>query len=211
MKKIFFIFLALFFFSYIYAQEIKVLGSYSHTNYYDKYENSFGYGFGYNFYVKSKNKLGFVLYHSFSAAKYEYAFFSDAYGIEYYRKVETMNQRITLSFNYAINIYKGAKSNFYLGPKIGFNFFRIDEDRKETISQDPSYYEEYNSTYWDMGKPGVGFLVEYERNISDNFSLSLSSHPELVFYSKFGLKGSNGPVLIPWLNFNISVQYRLND
>lgn len=210
-KILIFFFFTLVSFNQTYSQEIKVLGSYSHTNYYDKYESTIGYGIGYNYLIKLKNKLGFVFYHSINADNYEYTFISDADGIDYYRDVKVLNQRFTLSFNYAMNIYKGEKSNFFIGPELALNFFMINEEGKEASSREPLNYKEYHSAYNDMGKLGIGFLLEYERKISDQFSLSFSTHPELVFYSRFGLMGSSGPVLIPWLNFNMSLQYTLRD
>ncbi|NOR87786.1 MAG: hypothetical protein GQ527_09270 [Bacteroidales bacterium] len=194
------------------AQEVKILGSYAHTNYYDKFENTFGYGIGYNYIKKSKNKLGLMFYHSFNHDQYQYTYISDAEGASYPRDVVVKNQRMTLSVYYAVNIiFNGKKSNFYIGPELGWNFFKINEERKETKTNDPTYYKEYHSLYGEMGKFGLGFILEYEQLISNKISLSLSTHPEIILFSIPGLKGSDGPVIAPWIGFNLGVQYKLDN
>ena len=101
------------------------------------------------------------------------------------------------------------KNKFYIGPKWGLNYFRVNESGTQKASNDSETYEYNNLNYWDTNKTGIGLLLEYKRNIlSDNISVFFSTEPRVIFYSNFGLMGSSDPVMVGSINFNLG--FKLN-
>ena len=210
MKKTFLLIVSLIFLNQmtIIAQEIVVSPTFSHGSY-DKFQNNFGYEIGYNQYINSSSRLGFTFSHSFNNIDYNYNFISDADGIDYYREVNTNNQRLVFYVNYCFNVLNSQNSKFYIGPKLGLNYFKINESGTQKPSNENETYE-YNSNYWDTNKIGIGLLLEYERNIfSDNISVFFSTEPEVIFYSRFGLMGSSAPTMIGFINFNLGFKFNM--
>ena len=192
------------------AQEITVSSAFSHSSY-NKFQNNIGYEIGYNQYLNSNKRLGFTFSHSFNNTDYNYVFMSDADGVDYYRDVSSKNQKLTFSINYAVNILSEKTSNFYIGPKLGLSYFKINEIGTEKPKNENNGYE-YKSNYWDTNKIGIGLLLEYDQKIiSDNISVFFSTAPEIIFYSRYGLKGSSTPAMIGLINFNLGMKINLNN
>ncbi|RLD75199.1 MAG: hypothetical protein DRJ10_15735 [Bacteroidetes bacterium] len=210
MKKIFLIIAPLILLNQLTAQEITVSSTFSHSSY-NKYQNNIGYEIGYNQTINSKNRLGFSYSQSFNNTDYNYLFSSDADGKDYYREVDPANQRLTFSVDYTFDILNSKKSNFFIGPKIGLNYFKINESVVESpINVNESY--EYNSNYWENNKVGIGLLLKFQRKIfSGMISICLSTVPEIIFFSKPGLMGSSDPVMIGVINFNLGLTYNMKN
>jgi hypothetical protein len=210
MKKILLIITSLILFNQLTAQEITVSSIFSHSSY-NKYQNNIGYEISYNQTINSKNRLGFSYSQSFNHTDYNYIFSSDADGKDYYREVEPENQRLTFSVNYTFDILNSEKSNFFIGPKIGLNYFKISEFVVES-QINVNENNEYNNNYWKINKIGIGFLLKYERKIfSDKVFVFLSTVPEVIFLSKFGLTGGSVPVWIGVINFNLGLTFNLKN
>ena len=192
------------------AQEIVVSSIFSHSSY-DKFQGNIGYEIGYNHLINSKSRLGFTFSQSFNNKDYNYTILSDGDGITYYREVNANNQRFTFSVNYSFNVLNSQKSKFYIGPKWGINYFKVNESGTQKPSNEIETYE-YSSNYWDTNKFGIGLLLEYDRKIfSDNISVFFSTEPEIIFYTRFGLMGSSAPTMIGMLNFNLGFNINLNN
>lgn len=187
------------------AQEIAVSSTFSNSSY-NKFRNNIGYGIGYNQYINSKSRLGFAFSQSFNNTDYDFTFISDADGIEYYRWVMPENRKLTFSISYGYNILKKSKSNLYIGPKLGLSYFKVDELGTQRRTNDV-FEDVYYRNYWDNNKIGIGLLIEYDRKIiSDNISVFLSTEPEIIYYSRFGLDGSSDPTLIRLIDFNLGLK-----
>ncbi len=192
----------------IYAQEITVSAAYSHGSY-DKFLNNLGYELGYNQYLNARNRLGFTFSQSFYYADYNYNFMSDADGKDYYREVKGENRRLTFSVSYGFDILNNTRSGFYIGPKLGLNYFKVNETGTERLTNESAEHE-YKADYRNNNRLGIGLLLEYDREIfSDNISLFFSTEPEVVFYSNFGLMGSSDPTMVGFINVNIGVKVNL--
>ncbi len=210
MKKIFLVITSLILFNQLTAQEITVSSAFSHSSY-EKFQNNFGYEIGYNQTINSKNRLGFSFSQSFNNTDYNYTFSSDADGKNYYREVEPENQRLTFSVDYTFDILNSEKSNFFIGPKIGLNYFKINEFVVENPTNETESYE-YNNNYWENNKIGIGLLLKYERKIfSDKIFVFLSTVPEVIFFSKFGLTGGSDHVMVGVINFNLGLTFNLKN
>lgn len=192
-----------------YAQEIKVLSSYSVSSY-EHFQQNFGYGIGYDQFIKSKNKLGFTFYQSFNRSDYSYEFQSSSDGKSYFREVTPNNKRMTFALNYSFCVAGKQKSKFYISPSVGLNNFRINETGTEKVVNETTDEYPYKSDYWESYKPGISLSFEYERPvISDKILVSVSANPEIIFYSKFGLEGSTTPPVIGFINFHLILRYNL--
>lgn len=192
------------------AQEIEFFATYSGSNY-NKFRNNIGYGIGYHHIIKSKNKIGFSLQHSFCNTNYSEIYPSLDDGIStYIKKVDPKNQRIAFKINYAFKVVNNPKSSLFIGPEIGINYFFISE-------QIQRYENEYiNAGYYHLdlsrkNKFGYGFLIEFELKeiITKRMSISSSVHPEITSFEKNGIDGSHLPYFIRWLNFNLGIKYKL--
>jgi len=204
MKKLFLIIISLGLLNQIPAQQIKVFPVLSVSSY-QKYLSNIGYGFGYEIASKTKNKFGFTFSQSFNPTDYSCIFSSDADGKDYYRDVRPKNQKLSFSTCYSFNIYKNPKSDFFIGPKIGINYFKINESIVEReVNENET--KTYTSNFWENNKIGLGLSFEYERNVlSDKLFLSFSTEPDLIFFTKFGLMGSSEPFIIGCLSFNLNI------
>ncbi len=192
------------------GQEIELLTTYSGSNY-NKFPNNIGYGFGYNHFIKSKNKFGFIVQHSFCNSNYSEIFGSLEDGIStYIMKVEPKNQRITIKVNYAFKVVSNPKSSLFIGPEIGINYFLISEQVHRLENENISAGD-FQSEYSRNNKIGFGFLIEFELKeiISKRISISSSVHPEITSFEKYGLDGVYNPCFIRWLNFNFGIKYKL--
>jgi len=190
------------------AQVIKVQPVFSVSSY-QKFHSAFGYGIGYELLTKSNNKLSLTFSQCFNANDYSYIFSSGADGHDYYRDVSPQNQRLSFSTSYSFNLCDRPKSGFFAGPKIGINYFKINESILEReVNENVFHSKTYN--YWENNKIGLGLILEYERNIlSDKLSLSFSTEPELIFLTVPGLKGSSDPPVTAWLSFNLNIMFNL--
>lgn len=207
MKKIFLIIISFLLINQVSAQVIRISPIFSISSF-QKFHTSIGYGIGYDLLLKSKNKLGFTFSQNFNTKDYSYVFSSDADGQDYNREVNPKNQKLSLSASYRFDVSKNPKYGFFVGPKIGLNYFKINEF---IVERHESETQSFTQNYWENNKIGLGLSLEYERNIlSDKLSLSFSTVPELIFFTKFGLMGSSDPPLIGWLNFNLNVMFNLS-
>lgn len=196
--------------SHLTAQEIRVSSIFSHSSY-NKYQNTMSYEIGYNQSINSKNNIGFSYSQGFNKTDYNYIFSSDADGKDYSREVEPTNQRVTLSLDYTFDILNRAKFSFAIGPKIGLNYFKINEFVVESPTDASESYD-ITSNYWDNNKIGIGLLFRYERLIfSKRMSVSLSTTPEVIFFSRFGLDGSNKPAMIGSFSFNLGLTLNMKN
>jgi len=192
----------------IFAQEITVSAAYSHGSY-DKFLNNFGYELGYNQYINARSRVGFTFSQSFYYTNYSYNFMSDSDGKDYYREVKGENQRLTFSVNYGFDILNNTKSDLYIGPKLGLNYFKVNETGTERLSNESDEHE-YKCYYWNTNRLGIGLLLEYDRKVfSDNIYLFFSTEPEVVFYSNFGLMGSSDPTMVGFINVNLGLKINL--
>ncbi|MBK8956793.1 MAG: hypothetical protein IPM34_14745 [Saprospiraceae bacterium] len=188
------------------AQQIKLLPIYSISSY-NKVQNGFGYGVGYEININSNDKLDFLFTNSFITTSFSYIFFSSGDGKDYYRKVKPSNQIISISSCYKFNLYRGTKSEIYIGPKLIINFFKIKESIVENEVNN-TQTRSYTDMYWKNNKFGLGSTFEYERKIiADKLSLSLATEPQFVFFTKFGLEGSDDPPIITLWSFNFNIKY----
>ena len=206
MKKLFSIIISFVLLNQISAQVITLSPVLAVSNY-QKFHTSLGYGIGYDILLKSQDKLGFTFSQHFNSKDYSYVFSSDADGQDYDREVNPKNQKLSLSACYSFNVSKNQKYGFFVGPKIGLNYFKMNEF---IVERHESETQSFTQKYWENNKIGLGLSLEYERDIlSDKLSLSFSTEPELIFFTKFGLMGSSDPPLIGWLNFNLNVMFNL--
>lgn len=190
------------------AQEIAVSSVFS-INSYDKFNYTIGYEIGYNQYFKPYSRLGIAFSQSFKNASYNYTFFSGSDGQDYYREVDANNQWLAISVNYCFDVLKKQKSKLFIGPELGLNYFRIKENGTE-LQLNTSEKQNYSRDYWDTNKIGLGLLLEYRQEIvSDKISLLFSTVPEVIFYSRNGLKGSSNPVVVGAINFNLGLSFNL--
>ncbi|MCD4772392.1 MAG: hypothetical protein K8R41_03295 [Bacteroidales bacterium] len=212
MKKIISIILILSSVLQLSAQELEFFTTYSGSDY-NKFQSNYGYGFGYNHYIKSNNKFGFTFQHSFCNSNYSEIYSSLIDGIStYIKKVEPENQRIVIKMNYAFKIVNYPKSSLYIGPEIGINYFLIKE-QIHRLENENLNAGDYQSQYSRNNKIGMGFLIEFELKeiISKRISISLSTHPEITSFDKCGLDGVYSKCLIGWLNFNFGIKYNLKN
>ncbi len=208
MKKLSFIILIFLLLNQVSAQEIKVSPIFS-IGTYPQFNTSIGYGIGFNPASTSKNKLGFAFSQSFNYFDYCYKYFSDAEGKKQYRDVNPKNQRLTFSVNYGFNILKRQKYDFLIRPKIGLNYFKVNETIVYTYENETESHS-FSQNYWAKNKIGLGCILEYQRKVfADKLSLSFSTEPELVFYSKFGEMGGGDPYFIGLISFNLNVIFNL--
>lgn len=208
MRKIILFIFTLSLYSNSVAQDIKISSSYSISSYL-KYKNNFGYGIGFIKSLKTNNRLGLAFSHSFNNSRYQHEFFSDAYGIEYYREVTPSNQLITFSIDYCINTLYNQKSRFLIGPRITLNYFFVNEIIDERLVNKTEEYR-YNLVYWQNNKIGIGLIFEYQRRIAENMFVCISVEPEAVFLTRFDLVGSSEPPVVGFINFNLGINYKLN-
>jgi len=209
MKKIFFTITALLLLNQmtVIAQEISIAGTFSHSSY-NKFENNIGYEISYNQLIKLKSKLGFTFSQCFYNSQYNYIFMSDGDGKDYFRDVKPTNQKMEFSIDYSFNVLNKQQAKFYIGPRLGLNYFHIRENIDERPVNETESHQ-YNSNYWENNKLGVGLLLEYERKVSDNISVFLSTVPEVIFFSKFGLIGSSDDPLIGLISINLGIKFNM--
>jgi len=211
MKKIFLTIMALILLNQMTAigQEISICSNFSYSSYKELKKN-IGYEISYNQLIKSKGSLGFSISQSFYNSQYNYIFNSNADGKNYYRDVKPNNQKITFSINYVFNVLNKQNDKFYLGSKLGLNYFHIREtfdERRENETET----RRYKRDYWENNKIGIGLVAEYERKVSDKISISFSTVPEMIFYSKFGLIGSSQDPTIGLTTFNLGIKYNMKN
>ena len=208
MKKLSFIVLTFLLLNQLSAQEIKVSPIFSISSY-AQFNTSIGYGIGFTPASTSKNKLGLAFSQSFNYFDYSYKFFSDGDGKKQIRDVSPKNQSLTFSVNYGFNILKREKYDFLIGPKIWLNYFKVNETIVYTYENETETHS-FSQNYWAKNKIGLGCILEYQRKVfADKLSLSFSTEPELVFYSKVGVMGGSDPYFIGWISFNLNVIFNL--
>ena len=210
MKKIILLIAILSSMTQLSAQEIELFATYSGSNYH-KFQHNIGYGIGYHHTIKSKNKIGLSLQHSFCSMNYGEIYPSLEDGIStYIKKVDPKNQRIVFKINYAFKLVNNPKSSLFIGPEIGINYFLVSEQiqRYENEGINAGYY---HLDFSRKKKFGYGFLIEFELNeiITKRISISSSIHPEITSFEKNGIDGSHLPYFIRWLNFNLGIKYEL--
>lgn len=194
------------------GQEIEFFGHYSGSNY-NKYQNNFGYGLGYNHITKSGNKLGFVFQHSFCNNNYSEIYPSSEDGIStYIMDIDAKNQRLAFKMNFGFKVVRNPKSSLFIGPEIGINYFFINEQvtRYENVQISAANYQ---SEYSMKNKFGLGFLVEFELKeiISERISMFLIINPEITGFEKSNIDGSHLKSTIWWYNTCFGFKYKLKE
>jgi len=191
-----------------FGQEIEIDGIYASSSS-KKMKNSFGYGLRYNQYIKSKNRLSLSFSQYFYNTPYDDIFSPDGVS-KTCKEIEPNNQRIALKVSYSFRLIDNPKSNFYFGPEIGLNYFKIRE-QYDVIASAYIIGGHYSSDYSVNNRLGIGFLIDFELKeiISKRISISLSVHPEITSFEKFGVMGSHDPWGIGWLNFNFGIRFSL--
>ena len=210
MRRIIFIITIISFASTTFGQEIEIDGIYASSSS-KKIKNSFGYGLKYHQYIKSKNRLSVSLSQYFYNTPYDDIYGSTADGVsKFIKEIEPNNQRIALKISYSFRLIDNPKSNFYFGPEIGLNYFKISE-QYDRIANEYISGGHFSSDYSVNNRLGIGFLIEFELKeiISKRISISLSVHPEITSFEKFGVMGSHDPWGIGWLNFNFGIRFSL--
>jgi hypothetical protein len=196
----------------IFGQEIELKGIYASGNS-KKYNTNIGYGFGYNQYIKSKNRLGISFTHYFSNTPYDDIYGSTEDGIStYIKEVEPDNQRIAIKLNYAFRLIDNAKSRLYFGPELSLNYFMVKEEY-DRIANEFISGGSFTTSYQEINRLGIGFLFEFELKeiIHERISLHLSANPEITSFKKYGLMGGYDPYFIGWMNLNLGIRYLIND
>jgi len=210
MRRIIFIINIISFASTTFGQEIEIDGIYASSSS-KKIKNSFGYGLKYHQYIKSKNRLSVSLSQYFYNTPYDDIYGSTADGVsKFIKEIEPNNQRIAIKISYSFRLIDNPKSNFYFGPEIGLNYFKISE-QYDRIANGYISGGHYSSNYSVNNRLGFVFFLEFvlREIISKRISISLSTHPEITSFEKFGLVGGYDPPFIGWLNFNLGVKYNL--
>ncbi len=211
MRKIFIISILYIISSNVTSQEIKILANYSNSGY-QKFRSNWGYQVAYDQYTEKQHKYGIGFSQSFYHQYYEYIFASDADGIDYYRKAQAKNSLISTDLHYLFQINSTKNSTTYIGPGLSFNFFHIDEEIEETEYQTTSEVKIYNLNYWDILRPGLGFIIEYEHQVSDMpFFINFSTFPQIIFYTMPNTKGSSTPTFVPLISVNLGLSYRFGN
>lgn len=196
----------------IFGQEIELKGIFASSSF-KKYNTNIGYGFGYNQFIKSKNRIGISFTHQFSNIPYDDIYGSTEDGIStFIKEVEPDNQRIAIKINYAFRLIDNLKSRLYFGPEIGLNYFIVNE-KFNRIANEYISGGSFTTTYQEINRIGIGFLFEIELKeiVHRRVSLHLSANPEITSFEKFGLMGGSDPYFIGWMNFNLGIRYLIND
>ena len=127
MKRIIIIITILSSITHLSGQEMGFYTTYSGSSY-NKYQNNIGFVIEYNYFIKSKNKFGIAVKHSFCKLDYNDIYGSTIYGIStFIKQIEPIYQRLSIKTNYAFIIISNPKSNLFLVQEIGINYFYINE------------------------------------------------------------------------------------
>jgi len=209
MKLLFLITLISFSVHQLSAQQIGIHGSFGVSSI-NKFQTNVGYGAGYDQFIASNKKIGLSFSHSFNHTGYSQLFYSDADGREYIQDIKPKNQCLAFKISYSFDVLKKQRSDLFIGPEIGVNFFKIDEKIIENIADNEEFKYTYQNTYWEKGKFGIGLLVEYTKTISDRISVDLSALPEIISYAKVNEVGTSESPLVTWVDFHIGIEYSLS-
>jgi len=191
------------------AQEVSVSVLYANSSY-NKFKNTTGYEIGYQQTITSKSRLALAFSHSFNNIYYTHNFFSTSDGKRRDREVQPKNQRLVFFIDYSFNLLKSEKSKLYLGPRIGLNYLKIQEEVSERIGEE-SDRSSYQNDYSEKNKIGLGVLLEYERTLFlDNFSVFFAATPEIVRLSPAFSVGANNPSAMGAVNLNLGLRFNLN-
>jgi len=208
MKKTVIILLVLSSLAQLKAQEIGFFTSYSGSSY-NKYYVNTGIGIEYNQLVGQRNRWGLSAAYSRCKKDYDDIYGSTSDGVStYIKQVSPNNQHLSFKLNYAYKLLNHPKSGLFLGPEIGIHYFFVDE-HVNRLANENIEAAEYQSTYTERNKFGLGFLLEFELNefISKQLSLYSGIHTEIVKYQRFGMVGGHEPSLIGWLNFHLGLKF----
>ncbi len=190
------------------AQEIGLSGSYAAGTFH-KFAHTFGFGLEYNEYMNPRQRLGVSLSMGFCNAQYDDIQHSLAYGTALYiDQVTPRNKRFALRVNYAFGLLRHPKSNLLLGPEVGLNCFWIHEQIDRTANGIiPGGH--YSSVSSNLYRFGLGFLLEYELRevIGKGISTFMAINPEITGFAKSGMKGTNSPAAVGWLNVELGFRY----
>ena len=210
--KLFASILFLLFVSYsVFGQEFELNGFYSSSTI-KEYKNNWGYGLGYNHFLK-KNRFG-ISYSSYSYnTKYDDIHSSTVDGIsKYILEYTPNNSRIAINLIYSNKLIDNEKSNLYLGCFVGLNYYKLHGEYSRIANgliNEGNFFYDYsiNNCF------GLGILIEYEIEdiISDKITTSMKISPELTGFEEFGTSGGYAPWVIGWLNFQIGIKYKLKD
>lgn len=213
MKARYLIIFTLFFTNAIQGQQIDISGLYSSSTV-KQLKNNWGYDLKYNHFI-NKNRIGLSFKHYFYNTEYDNIRTSLVDGVtKYIEEQEPQNRRIAINLIYSYILVENEKSNLYIGCNAGINYFHF-RGVNNSIRITDGYVTKviYPYEYTKKNRLGFGFLIEYEINevFSERFSTSITINPELTAFAKWGMTGGYAPWTVRWLNFSISLKYKLID
>ncbi|MFA9392450.1 MAG: hypothetical protein ACERKD_21745 [Prolixibacteraceae bacterium] len=188
------------------GQLISVNGKYSLTGE-EIFNNNLGYGVEYRHQIMTRSRAGVAFEHHFNKMAYnqidQLYWTPDSYN---FSRVTPNNHRYSIKMNYTFDILKNSCSSLYIGPELGLNYFKVDE---ETLRLPSGGLGElaYNELFRKNNKLSIGFLMEFEEMINKRTSIYSSISSEFTSFEKFGLDGAYYPFLMAWLNFGIGIRY----
>jgi len=187
-------------FKYIYGVgDEKIYGNYS------------GFGFSYNHFIHSKNRIGFAIAKLVCTTPYDDIRGSLSDGVSYYiRKITPDNSRFFVKLNYSYSLINNTKSSLYVGSEASLNYYKIDEKYRQFQNGNLVANESETNLTKD-NRWGFGVLIEYELKeiFSKRISSYISLNQELSSFEKSGLDGSSNPSLITWSNCSWGIRYKL--
>lgn len=208
MRKILIFIILLSTYSALHAQELSLDGLYAGSTW-KKYSHNFGYSIGYGQYFGDKYRVNLSFLHLRCNQEYDDIRKSsddgESFYIEEYTPQNTLNS-IYLNFGY--KILKKDRASLLCGPEIGLNYYKICEQYKR-IANGFLDGGNYQSNYHNRNKFGIGLFIEMNCNevLFKRISFSLSVHPGITTYKKFGLDGSSGPTMISWIRTYAGIKY----
>jgi len=191
------------------SQELSIAPGYSIGSY-DHFRSAINYRIGYHILIKEKGRVGFSFSQAYNNQPFAYTFMSDADGKDYHRTMVPKNHWLEFSINYTWNVLHSTNSHLFIGPELALNFYKINETGTQTINNEPESFE-LNQEYWEKSKPGFGLIFDYDIQTKlEYLKIFASVKPELIFLSRFGLKGYSGQVVVWNMDTKLGVKLDLN-
>lgn len=210
MRTLFIAIISLYLSISLYGQEIQIQGIYGSSSF-DSYNTNAGYAVAFNKIIKSKNRIGLSLSHSYSKSAFDKIEISSTDGLLYKKIIKPNNQRIAFKAHYAFKLINNPKSGLFLGPILGLNYFVIDEQIHE-IGNENTADKSYIYSYTYKNKIGIGIVLDFELHefIHPNLSLFSSITPEITFLYRHAIKGIDDPSMIRSMQSNVGFRYKIN-
>lgn len=189
-----------------FSQEFSVAGKYNRSDL-TQFQTGIGGEVSIGFYDKFENRLNISGSIAYRGKPYEYSFFSDAIGDQYYRYVEPDNYLFSIGLSYDWPILKTSASAMYIGLNLSLNSFSYNETGNQHVEYQSIMYDYLNNTTEDFN-PGIGLNFEFERAFSDDGTfIYFAFQPSIVKYYKFNMIGTSKPSLIDLINYKIGIRF----